>query len=557
MARTSRKNVSQAVRDPIEPIYNTALYVRLSAEDSHTNNKEVIEVQKHMVQQFVNSQQDMLIYETYCDNGYTGTNFHRPSFERMMEDVKSRRVNCIVVKDLSRFGRNYIETGYFLENIFPFLGVRFIAINDNYDTLHNVNGEDMVVSMKNLVNSIYAKDISKKISTVFHEKQKKGQYIAGVMPYGFAKNPDNINQLIINPETAKNVALIFKMRLEGNGYCRITRTLNEQKILTPVMYNYLSGKYRKTAVSKNAQIWNMQSVKRILSNMCYAGHIEGHKRHQSLYEGVGERVTAKNERIIIYHTHEPIVSQNDFDKVQNINEITRQKYANQEGKYPLTENIFKGIIYCGDCDIRMMRSKNVTKKGAIYYTFKCRTRRQNGFTDTSCSLKMVGESELIDLILQSIRVYAKLSITLSEKLTKKQKTKKHANEEQRLQKKTHKLQQDIDKLILKKTVIFEGFADSKLDFQEFTAMKVEYEQEIKLIQQQQKTLIEEQKRIISNKNKWLEAFINHQDTTVLTRGIVTELVEKISISEYNTVTIIWKYRDELSKLTAYLGVQGT
>ena len=286
MARVSRKNTTIEVKPTTSRIYNVALYVRLSIEDSGTNKSEVIELQRYMVEQFVNKQKDMQIISTYCDNGYTGTNFDRPDFERMMEDVRARKIDCIVVKDLSRFGRNYIETGYFLEKIFPFLGVRFVAVTDNYDTLHNANGDEMVVSLKNIVNSIYAKDISKKASSALHQKQKNGEYIGAWTPYGYTKNPENKNHLIIDPITAPVVRDIFKWKLEGMGYITIARKLNEMGIITPSVYNCLSGRYNTKSPSTKNQMWQGQMIKRIVKNFIYTGNMTQGKTLKSLYDGI-------------------------------------------------------------------------------------------------------------------------------------------------------------------------------------------------------------------------------------------------------------------------------
>ena len=194
MARVSRKAAIAEQGTPItstpERIYSTAVYARLSVEDSKkADDRESIALQRYMLEKYVEAQADMRLCGVFCDNGETGTNFDRPEFERLMDGVRKRMIDCIVVKDLSRFGRNYIETGYYLEKIFPCLGVRFVAVNDGYDSIKDKDGNDLVVSLKNLVNDLYAKDISQKINTAFKTLRKNGEFLGSVPPYGYLRSP--------------------------------------------------------------------------------------------------------------------------------------------------------------------------------------------------------------------------------------------------------------------------------------------------------------------------------------------------------------------------------
>ena len=220
MARTKRKinPLVQAAESaaPATKIYKTAAYVRLSVEDSGKPGTDTIEGQKALLTSFIESKTDMELVSLFCDNGRTGTDFDRPQFEKMMEEVRKGRINCIVVKDLSRFGRNYKETGNYLERIFPFLGVRFIAVNDNFDTLTAERTQDgYIVPLKNLINEVYSKDISKKIDAALSVKQRNGEFIGAWAPYGYRKDPDDKHHLVINEETAPTVRQIFKWRSEG------------------------------------------------------------------------------------------------------------------------------------------------------------------------------------------------------------------------------------------------------------------------------------------------------------------------------------------------------
>lgn len=561
MARVSRKNKTEVVEQISERIYNVAVYTRLSVEDGGVNNPESIVTQQYFVEQFVNTQKDMCIAGRYSDNGFTGINFERPDFERMMDDVRAKKIDCIVVKDLSRFSRNYVETGYFLEKIFPFLDVRFIAITDGYDTTKTTDGNDMVVSIKNIVNNIYAKDISKKLSTAFRQKQEKGHYTTGSVPYGYSKDPDDKTRLVINPETAPTVKRMFQMRLDGMGYSAIAKVLNEERVLTPNMYNYLNGKHRKKEVPESMRVWKNTPILHILENFNYTGNIEGHKREKSIAEGIADRHTDKSERIITYNTHEAIVSLEDFNKVQEINKVMSDKFKSQMGKYPKTENIFLGLMYCSDCGVKMTRVKNIYQKNpdTAQYHFICTTRKHNKYSETPCTLKHVKEADLISAILESLRFNITLSTQLSKKLSTSKMSKQIDAQNKKTQKQIDKSNRNLQNLSLRKTQVFEKYADGTLSFSEFNTIKSNYEQQCKLVETKiaELNLIKQkQDDLFTDKNRWLQNFIDRPLETVLTREILLELVEKIVVSEYNTITITWKYADELQALLQYLEVQG-
>ena len=246
MARTKRKvNPILSVTTPAAPPqreYHAGGYVRLSVEDSGKPGTDTIATQRELVRSYMESQPDMQIYDLYCDNGRTGTNFDRPEFERLMEDVRSGKVDCIVVKDLSRFGRNYRETGNYLERISPLLDVRFIAVNDNFDTLTAERSQDgYIVPLKNMINAAYSKDISRKTLPALATKQQNGEFIGAWAAYGYQKCADNRHRIEPDKETAPVVRDMFQWRPSGMSYQNITRKLNERGVPSPARYHYLKG----------------------------------------------------------------------------------------------------------------------------------------------------------------------------------------------------------------------------------------------------------------------------------------------------------------------------
>lgn len=321
MARTKRKtNPIQQVtlaKTSGQRIYRVGGYARLSMEDSGKPGADTIENQKDLIREYVERQSDMELSDIYCDNGQTGTNFERPEFERLILDVKNGKVDCIVVKDLSRFGRNYLETGNYLERIFPFLGVRFIAVADNYDTLTAERTDaGYIVPLKNIMNEAYSRDISRKVSSAYEIKRKKGEFTGTWAAYGYVKCVDDPHRIVPDAETAKVVQDIFRWRLSGMGYAGIARKLNREGIPSPCRYHYLKGdaKCERYASSE----WNVWSLKRILTNEVYLGHMVQGRKRQSFYEGKGQRELRKSEWTIVRNTHEAIIEEDVFRAVQDM-----------------------------------------------------------------------------------------------------------------------------------------------------------------------------------------------------------------------------------------------
>ncbi|MDD3322163.1 MAG: recombinase family protein [Paludibacter sp.] len=556
MARVSRKNKAQEILEPIEHIYNTAIYIRLSIEDSGTNSSETIETQQYMVEQFVNAQKDMKLYSIYKDNGFTGTNFQRPAFEQMMDDVRDRKIDCIVVKDLSRFGRNYIETGYYLEKIFPFLNVRFVAITDHYDTLKNSSSDDMVGSLKNIVNSLVAKDISHKSATVLHQKQQNGEYIGAFAPYGYMKNLNQKNHLIIDPVTAPIVKEIFKWKLEGMGYIMIARKLNEKSIPSPSVYNFQSGRYKqKTVPTGRATMWQGQMVKRILNNFTYTGNVTQGKTVESLCNGLPLTKKDKKQYVVVYGTHEPIIDEETFRNLEKMSESIAKQNNESRGKYPFKENIFKGKVFCADCGQKMIRYKNAKKSSKTRYVFLCNQYAHN-LQLSKCSKKCLGEPELINAILSSLKVQVELTFSLEDKLKKLKSTKKYIRKQKKIKIDLVNTEKLISKNLLLCSALFENYTDGTIDLVEYNRLKSDYLKQAEELEEAKNNLRKAQaldEKILSPQNEWIKAFRREKDTTVLSREFIKLMIDKIIVSGYNDVEIIWKFSDELAFLTEFVG----
>lgn len=540
MARVSRKSVKETKKQDFltAHIYQTAIYVRLSVEDNHhIDNQESILMQRYMLEQYVDLQVDMQLSGVFCDNGETGTNFERPGFEEMMEQIRKRKIDCIVVKDLSRFGRNYIEAGYYLEKIFPYLGVRFVAVSDRYDTLDGTKGDELITSLKNLVNDWYAKDISQKIGSALLTKQKKGEFIGAIPPYGYIKSVADKHKLMIDREVASVVKDIFRWRLEGQGWVQIAQRLNRMGIPSPAMYHYQKG-HKKKKPSKTSAVWQAQGVKTLVQNPVYAGHMVQGKWKTSLSEGITRRMIEQKDWIVVEQTHPAIIDPEIFGRVQ---EIARQRYnkGNTGGKKEnLTENHLKGLLFCADCGAKMIRDKKVSS-GMVRYDFFCRMEHGN-LDGWGCRKIHIEEVVLKQIIFQGLRIQLewnrgveKLFSLFWAQFELQKQIEKRA--EDRIQQKSR----------IKSRALFERYSNGVITEAEYLVAKTQYRKEI----EEQLSKLEQRKQAISSsfslQNQWITAVKEKKSEFVMTRKVITELVQRVWVLEGDRIEIVWNFRDEI------------
>lgn len=313
MPRKSRKNlevVSKSIEEN-KKVYSVGIYTRLSKEDGGKKNLNTIENQMEMLIKYIEKYEDLQLKEVYIDNGFTGTNFERPDFNRLMNDLKEKKIDCVIVKDLSRFGRNYITVGEYLYKVFPSLDVRFISIGDNFDSQVNKGFDDIIISLKNLVNASYARDTSKKITTSLRNKQEKGKYI-GSYVYGYKKLKEDKNKIIVDEKVSDIIVEIFTLRSKGISYNKIAEILNNKKILSPKKYLMEEGILRKEE-NYHSLKWSGSTICRLLKNQIYIGNIVQGKVKRSIF--LGEEHVAKDNWINVKGTHEPIISMELWNKV--------------------------------------------------------------------------------------------------------------------------------------------------------------------------------------------------------------------------------------------------
>lgn len=495
----------------------------------------------------------MELVALFCDNGRTGTDFDRPQFEKMMEEVRKCRVNCIVVKDLSRFGRNYKETGNYLERIFPFLGVRFIAVNDNFDTLTAERTQDgYIVPLKNLINEVYSKDISKKIDAALTVKQQRGEFIGAWAPYGYSKDPDDKHHLIINEETVPTVRQIFKWRSEGISVVQIGRRLNDAGILSPSAYLYETGEV-KTEKYKGV-LWHTQIIKSILAHPVYIGHMVQGRKKQSFYEGKRQTYVDKENWIVVRHTHEPIIDEETFEKVQQIANQRKREYHENLGKFSHlehSENILQGLVWCPNCQRPMVRYKNVSHGKKLWYTFIC-----PGHADdpARCSFVSIREDELNEVLFTAIQSQIQIAADLQDVIKRL-----NAEPEYRRQRSDASSKLEVAKRTLKRSQslydsLYQNYVEQLMTEQEYVTLKARYKAEAEQAEQLIAALEQEQResKVYTAENRFLTEFRSFMGTDTLTKEMASALVDRIYVDADRNIDIRLRYRDEYMALLKFI-----
>lgn len=553
MARKSRRTVATVTAEnntSTVEYYPTAIYVRLSVENSGKNDDgDSIANQIRFCKEYMKDMSDLKLYGIYEDNGQKGTKFERPEFQRLMEDVRGGKVKCIVVKDLSRFGRNYIEAGEYLEKIFPFLGIRFISITDGYDSLLSNDAEGaLMIPLKNMINDVYAKDISRKIITSFRARQEKGEFLPAFVPYGYVKSETQKYRLEIDPVTAPYVKLMFEWKATGISHSEICKRLNGMNAITPARRKVELGIWR--AEKYKHTIWHGRSIIDILGNPTYTGCIVYGRMPKSLYQGIKCHRGKPEEYRIIPDAHEPIVSQELFDKVQAIFAETKKQVHKKEKKTESARNditnLFKGRIYCGDCGKRMRFSKGRNLQGEYtYLNYAC-----GGYIDTgyrSCTRHHTHYRDVCDAVFSAIRAQLELALKQEALMERLKGTKHERNLLDQYNGEYNNALREMQKLTSKREGLFENFTEGILDEDEYRFAKSKYEDQAAELQKkidEAKGKRDRLEKILSGNSEWLEALHRVEDAKELDQNMVDDLVKEIRIYEDSRIDIELNYSDE-------------
>lgn len=558
MARTKRKvnplRQAPAPAAPKQRIYKAGGYARLSVEDSGRPGADTIGMQEQLIREYIQTHPDMQFCGLYSDNGRTGTNFARPAFERLMEDIRSGHIDCVVVKDLSRFGRNYKETGNYLERIFPFLGVRFVAINDSFDTLTaERTNEGYIVPLKNIINDVYSRDISRKSGSALAIKQRSGEFIGTWAPYGYRKCAGDSHRIEPDEETAPIVRRIFQWRLSGMSSLQIARRLNGEGIPSPARYHYLKGDAKAERYAST--VWSCQVIRKILSNEVYLGHMVQGRKRSGFCEGQKQKLVPKSEWVIVRDTHKPLIDEETFLAVQEIAMARHSAYQERLGRYDdlgATPNILRGLIFCADCKRPLVRYKSVTNKGKnLYYVFICPSHAND---PESCPKKYLHESKLKEVLWDVL----KKQIELVGRMEKPphQDSRSTAAVRRALEQEANTAQRIPERARMLYDSLYQNYVDHLISGREYMEMKKHYRAEmaqarLKETEQRQQTQLRPARNI-----PWPAAYGRYLGAVELTEDTAHALIEQVMVDAENHIDVKLRYQDAYRALIQLLEKEG-
>lgn len=521
-------------------IWNATLYLRLSRDDGDKEESNSITGQRELLRDYISQRPEFREYAVRVDDGFSGSTFERPSFQKMIEDVKAGRTDCIIVKDLSRFGRNYLDAGEYIEKIFPFLGVRFIAVNDNYDSLGDKKAsDDLIIPFKNLINEAYCRDISVKIRSQLEIKRKNGQFLGSFAAFGYLKDEQNKNKLVVDQYAADIVRDIFKWKLEGVSPQDIADALNKLGVLSPMEYKRSLGMKFTTSFKTNSKaLWSAGTVIRVLKNPIYTGVLVQGKETTPSYK-VHKRVTKdESEWTVIEDSHEAIISKIDFDSVQKVLKCDTRRSPG--GK---AVGLFSGMIFCGDCGASMVR-KTVPAGDKKYVYYICSAHKQ----DKSCSPHRIRDNALEEIVLDSLKQHISEVVDMSELLTITDTAPLRTAQAQKVQRQLDKKHEEYEKLQKLLMSLYENLADGIIDREEYTRLKASFTARADEAEKQMDALREQLEDIHNHgtENAWMNEFIKRQGLTALDRAVVVALIDKILIHSNDVVEIIYRWQDEFA-----------
>lgn len=529
-------------------LYDTDLYLRLSKEDGDKAESDSIANQRDMLMAFLSSHPEIKLHEVRVDDGYSGVNFERPAFNMMMESVKNKEINCIIVKDFSRLGRNFIETGKYIEKIFPFLGVRFISLNDDYDSSKPKTASDnLIVPVKNLMNDAYCRDISVKIRSHLDIKRKKGQCIAPFAVYGYSKAEDNRNELVVDEEAATVVREIFKRKLDGYSAQAIADWLNEQDTLSPMEYKRSKGSKYASAFKRNeTALWTAVAVFRILKNPAYIGTLVQGKRSTPNYKVKKVFNVPEEQWITVPENHEPIISQTTFDNVAAILLSDTRTAPSQTAVYPLA-----GLLFCGDCKKSMVRKNNSTPDNPYFYYICSGYKHKEGCKSSHSIRDKLLEQAVLAAVQEHIQTVLDIEDTLAQIARLPYTTREVKKIDGRIQKK----RQEIEKYQRYKLKLHEDYSDQILTREDYISFGKRYDTKMKDAEETMLLLEKEIENLVNGntgEQQWISFFKQYQNITELTRKLAVALIERVHVYEGKRIQIRFRFQVEFDSAIALL-----
>ncbi len=520
--------------------YTIAIYIRLSADDHNVGESNSVKHQRELINTYINNSPELSAAKVIelIDDGYSGTTFNRPSMTKLLEQAKKEYINCIIVKDLSRLGRNYLDMGNYLEQIFPFLGVRVIAINDDYDSDKNIGTTtEIEIPFKNLINDLYAKDISKKVKSAHQSLKRQGKFLSAYAFYGYLKDKKDKHKLIIDPIASKVVKKIYKLYIEGTGMTDIARMLNDEGVLTPLQYKKSMGiNYGSCTINSDSikgLFWKRDNIYMILKDERYTGKLISNTRSVTKIGSTICKYSKKEDWIITENTHKPIISQADFDKAT---ELRKDRYLIKTKQTRARKQHILSNVRCGGCNSKL---KQTAKKRPKFFCIN------NWYSsDNNCFHERIFIDELQDIVFELIKKHMEILISHDE--LKKSSVQAKKDEKTRLETLIDKQKKKIVKLKSEKLVMYEDYKMNKISKVEFIDRADEINTEIIKIKNKVVKLREIIERELvyeeSEKTKIAREFYG---ANTLTKELYNAFIEGVTVYSVDRIEVQFRFGDEL------------
>lgn len=530
--------------------WKAALYIRLSKEDGDKSESYSVTSQREILKEYIKQHNDIALFDIYIDDGWSGTNFNRPSFQQMLQDIYAGKVNCVIVKDLSRFGRNYTDCGIYIDDIFVRLNVRFIALNNCVDSLSksmNAATKCITVGVQNVVNESVAATTSVNVRITLDISRRQGKFIGSFPTYGYLKSPDDHHKLIIDEEAAPVVRQVFKWFIEGKSVIGITKELNALGIPNPSTYKKLKGwNYKHTSGKNNDGLWCDSTVRRMLSNQMYIGNMVQGKNTIISYKIKQSKSIPKSDWIIVENTHEPIIDGETFDKAQSLfNRNTRTAPTKTE------VDLFSGFVKCADCHRAMSKKTNKHCYGTYKY-YRCVTSRK--MDSGACSPHSIRLDKLEQAVLVTIQTMIDTAIELDKVLEKISKNADNRGESL-AQKSMEKLVAQREQIKNMMLDLYPDWKSGAITKEEYLALKENMSQKVKKLDEKIsdfERMLESDNTAQTAENDFISHFKQYGKIDKLTRPILTELVDSIFVHSDGNITINFKFKDAYEQIVDYI-----
>lgn len=535
-------------------IYHAAVYVRLSKEDddiavSGKVESDSISNQKSLIHNFINGHDDIVLTKEYVDDGYSGANFDRPQFQMMLADIKQGIIDCVIVKDLSRFGREYIDSGMYIERLFPSLGVRFIAINDHVDSLDD-DRNDIILPFKNLMNDAYCRDISIKIRSHLDVKRRNGEYVSSFVTYGYMKSETDKHVIVPDPYAADVVRMIFRMKLNGKSHERIADYLNNEGILSPAEYKHSRGIHIQDHFKTHEQaMWSAMAVRRILGNDIYIGVLTQGIRSTPNNKVKQSFIKEKKDWVRIEDNHEAIIDKHSFSVVQKLLDQDLRTAHEEENVYPLA-----GVMVCADCGSVMVR-QDIPAGGKMYSYYVC-SRHKN---EKNCSPHRISKHGIESMVLELLQTHIANVIDIEEICRNMDATPFQEIEIRELEKRKEDTEKDIHKYCVFREHLYEDMKDGLITREDYLEMYESYGKKRDRAEKILARISEEIEHLMENRSdrqEWFSYFKKYGNIEELSRVVVVELIDRIRVIDKKHVEVVFNYEDNYKLLLKQLGMMG-